>query len=499
MGQISIARGVVAIDPTSAPGVPLYTDVTSPQVLYSGTSGLISGSAKFQWINSTSSLEFGTGAEIYLYNTADQTTDYERGVVKWDTNAFVIGTEKGGTGSARTLNFQVDGTSRWYLSGSGHFLPIVTNNYDIGASGSLVRSLYYGTNLDGASGATFNLYNTADQTTNYERLRVDWSSNVARIYTNYGGSATQRPLQIGIAPAAGSSTLGSYIQFRRAATPFFEVISDSTGVAGTLAAFTSVATASAGSQINVAVTPTINQSGTASYTAFEINPTETATGSGTKLLQRWAVGGTQQAYMTNAGGLVASILVSTSGLSMGPTLGGADLTLTRDAADTLALRRSTNAQTFRVYNTYTDGSNYERGNVGWSGGVFYVGASAAGTGTQRATYVFGNSVTIQSGTGPTSRWTVTASGHFIADLDNAYNIGADGANRPKNVYVGTSIILPTSGAAGTGILSGLYVLADGITAPGAAAGQAKLYVDIADGDLKIIFGDGTIKTIVTDT
>lgn len=40
---------------------------------------------------------------------------------------------------------------------------------------------------------------------------------------------------------------------------------------------------------------------------------------------------------------------------------------------------------------------------------------------------------------------------------------------------------------------------DGVTAPGAATGRARIYVDTADGDLKIIFADGTIKTIVTDT
>jgi hypothetical protein len=41
--------------------------------------------------------------------------------------------------------------------------------------------------------------------------------------------------------------------------------------------------------------------------------------------------------------------------------------------------------------------------------------------------------------------------------------------------------------------------ADGITAPSATSGFAKLYVDTADGDLKVIFGDGTVKTIATDT
>jgi len=42
-------------------------------------------------------------------------------------------------------------------------------------------------------------------------------------------------------------------------------------------------------------------------------------------------------------------------------------------------------------------------------------------------------------------------------------------------------------------------LTDGITAPGVVVGLAQIYVDTADGDLKVIFGDGTVKTIVTDS
>jgi hypothetical protein len=43
------------------------------------------------------------------------------------------------------------------------------------------------------------------------------------------------------------------------------------------------------------------------------------------------------------------------------------------------------------------------------------------------------------------------------------------------------------------------VVKDGITAPATSAGYAQIYVDTADGDLKVKFGDGTVKTIVTDT
>ena len=45
----------------------------------------------------------------------------------------------------------------------------------------------------------------------------------------------------------------------------------------------------------------------------------------------------------------------------------------------------------------------------------------------------------------------------------------------------------------------LVAVVDGIIAPGTASGWALIYVDASDGDLKVKFGDGTIKTIATDT
>ncbi len=49
------------------------------------------------------------------------------------------------------------------------------------------------------------------------------------------------------------------------------------------------------------------------------------------------------------------------------------------------------------------------------------------------------------------------------------------------------------------VQSNLFNLVDGISAPSVSAGRAKIYIDAADGDLKIIFGDGVIKTIVVDS
>ena len=41
------------------------------------------------------------------------------------------------------------------------------------------------------------------------------------------------------------------------------------------------------------------------------------------------------------------------------------------------------------------------------------------------------------------------------------------------------------------------VLAERVTVPEPVAGYAQIFVDKIDGELKIIFGDGTIKTITT--
>jgi hypothetical protein len=40
---------------------------------------------------------------------------------------------------------------------------------------------------------------------------------------------------------------------------------------------------------------------------------------------------------------------------------------------------------------------------------------------------------------------------------------------------------------------------DGVTEPATESGLARIYVDVADGDLKVKYGDGTVKTIVVDT
>lgn len=52
---------------------------------------------------------------------------------------------------------------------------------------------------------------------------------------------------------------------------------------------------------------------------------------------------------------------------------------------------------------------------------------------------------------------------------------------------------------GSRTATGLLALRDGLAEPATVLGQAQIYVDTSDGDLKVKFGDGTVKTIVVDT
>ncbi len=96
---------------------------------------------------------------------------------------------------------------------------------------------------------------------------------------------------------------------------------------------------------------------------------------------------------SNQVGIVANGVATATfagGASPGMTLASnayfgisSDVFLLRDAAQVFAQRNSTNAQTFRIYNTYTDASNYERASLGWASNVFTIGTEMLGTGTAR--------------------------------------------------------------------------------------------------------------------
>jgi len=73
--------------------------------------------------------------------------------------------------------------------------------------------------------------------------------------------------------------------------------------------------------------------------------------------------------------------------------GAISVSIGRDADNILAQRNSTAAQAFRVYNTYTSGTNYELGKLEWSSNVFRIGTEkGSGGGTARTVEVHTDSI-----------------------------------------------------------------------------------------------------------
>ncbi len=196
--------------------------------------------------------------------------------------------------------------------------------------------------------------------------------------------------------------------------------------------------------------------GGVTFTGLKFNATDTASAAPSILLDL-QVGGVSVFSVGKTGGFSTSassmgIYNNSAAIYMG---GSGDVVLARDAANALALRNSTNAQGFRSYKTYTDASNYERlelGLTGYGSSAMGVLARASGSGDGTVPLVVGTFGAANLGllTNNTLRWQVAAStGHFLANVDNTYDIGAAGANRPRSVYVAGTITLGGSTVMGS--------------------------------------------------
>ena len=163
----------------------------------------------------------------------------------------------------------------------------------------------------------------------------------------------------------------------------------------------------------------------------------------------WFVGGGSAVAFFNNTGLSVATGVPFNFNSNG------DTKLYSDASNTLAQRNSTNAQTFRLYNTYTDASNYERLSIDWSttANTATIVTQNAGTGSARSLKLLAGGtagVTIQGyadtvitstaakvylTAGNTKTWVLSeSSGSFYPLADATYDLGIASTNRIRNAY-----------------------------------------------------------------
>jgi len=203
-------------------------------------------------------------------------------------------------------------------------------------------------------------------------------------------------------------------------------------------------------------TPTIdasqqwNASGT-TFTALKLNVTNTASATASALVD-FQIGGTSYFKVTRGGGTgldtewvcgATSIdfsvgghrqfrayssttqsfyIEANGGLNFTPSNNGsASTNIQAEAAATLAQRQGTTAQTYRIYNTYTDASNYERGFLRWSSNVLQIGTEKLGTGTNR---------TLELHTDGTTRFTITGSGQVVVAAGSRMAFGGSSSSFP---------------------------------------------------------------------
>lgn len=78
----------------------------------------------------------GTSAQMFrIYATTDAgVTNYERAKVGWVGSTFTIGTEKGGTGIGRGMEFQTDGFTCLTINSSGSFIFADAKNIAVGTT-----------------------------------------------------------------------------------------------------------------------------------------------------------------------------------------------------------------------------------------------------------------------------------------------------------------------------------------------------------------------------
>lgn len=202
----------------------------------------------------------------------------------------------------------------------------------------------------------------------------------------------------------------------------------------TLSSLTSVGTIGTGVWQGTVVAPAFGGTGIAN------NAASTLTISG-NFATTLTVTGTTGVTLPTSGTLAilgANTFTGSQQLTSGTSLNwNGDTFLFRDAANSVAQRNSTTAQTHIIYGTYTDASNYEKLVLSSFSGANLIQSTAAGTGTVRPLAIY---------VGPSIRWQFETTGHLSAGADNSYDIGQAGSVRPRNIYSGTSIL--TGGATG---------------------------------------------------
>jgi hypothetical protein len=153
---------------------------------------------------------------------------------------------------------------------------------------TVIKRAFSGVFPSGSNGIS--LYNTTDQVTNYERLIAQWTSNVARLGLECGGTGTLRKFAIGVNATAGSafsSTTGRVLVIKSdlgSGQGFYDWVWGGTGLTGSIFTMRSPLSASSGLQKLIGLYPQITQTSSAGYKIIYVSPFISTSGGGVAYL-----------------------------------------------------------------------------------------------------------------------------------------------------------------------------------------------------------------------
>ena len=328
-------------------------------------------------------------------------------------------TDTASNASSLLMDLQVGGTSKFRVdkSGNGYFAPaassvttgiFLNSQNTIGLIGynALYNSFYFGP--PGVNNYfSFNVGNNAFRLTSSNgaiEFNGAYNSGGDLILTRRGAAN----LRFGAADAA--APVGQTLSVQ-------SVVAGTTNTAGanlTITGSQGTGTGAGGSIVfQVAPAGSTGTAQNALVNALTIDSSKNATFGNGLIVQNGGGGSTGLAfgsfsngfymppsssiYAMNAGNVVFEFGTSYAQVTSVLTFGGAgiigDLRLYKDASGTLAQRNGVNAQTTKIYGTYTDASNYERLNISANSTAAYLQTENAGTGTARPLYLGTNSTT----------------------------------------------------------------------------------------------------------
>jgi hypothetical protein len=270
---------------------------------------------------------------------------------------------------------------------------------------------------------------------------------------------------------------------------------------------------------------------TTTFTGLKLNVTDTASAADSKLLDLQA-GGTSYFSITSGttnffdiNSSVGAVTFRTGGASIlrfyGPgfgtqplyvdTLGGINIRgamLNSDADDILALRNGTNAQTYRLYNTYTDASNYERTSITRDSSGLVIDAQKGGTGVdptnlldvQQANTSFfkvvagagSGSVTLQRANTPVLTLTQSGGGFVGLDPTRLYFSASGGVGTVGLAPDSAGVVKVTDGSTGTGYLKLIPTTVSALTAAATVGAGTKAFVTDSTSTLSSHHGQAVV-------